>query len=149
MAAREQFAMRMIKGLCTIAKRHTAQPAQGWVACVFCHYVMQSSSRRQAITGMALYPVLRRFSEQSSLSHDGGECKGGDEVDYPLAQLRSTTRPRGRAAQPRPTGDGHEIALGPHVVLRQLERRPSNSLRSTSSGRGNGATPPLRPFSFF
>ena len=39
-----------------------------------------------------------------------------------------------------PTGDGHEIALGPHVVLRQLERRPSNSLRSTSSGRGNGAT---------
>ena len=71
---------------------------------------------------------------------DGGECKGGDEVDYPLAQLRSTTRPRGRAAQPRPTGDGHEIALGPHVVLRQLERRPSNSMRSTSSGRGNGAT---------
>ena len=69
-----------------------------------------------------------------------GECKGGDEVDYPLAQLRSTTRPRGRAAQPRPTGDGHEIALGPHVVLRQLERRPSNSMRSTSSGRGNGAT---------
>ena len=28
-----------------------------------------------------------------------------NEVDYPLAQLRSTTRPRGRAAQPRPTGE--------------------------------------------
>ena len=52
----------------------------------------------------------------------------------------ATLAKNGASLAPRSAGDGHEIALGPHVVLRQLERRPSNSLRSTSSGRGNGAT---------
>ncbi|SVD69807.1 uncharacterized protein METZ01_LOCUS422661, partial [marine metagenome] len=67
--------MRVIERLCAIAKRQTAYPAQGGVVCVFCHHIMQSSSRRQAITGMTLYPVLRRFGEPSPLSYDGGECK--------------------------------------------------------------------------